>query len=478
MTPPRIAIVLAAGKGTRMKSQLPKVLHPVLGKPMIQRVLEGLIPLHLDKVILVIGHQATAVQQAVATFNLPFAVEAVVQEPQLGTGHALMQVLPVLPTETSAQVLITCGDMPLVPSERYLALMESHVTQGATVSLATVSMANPTGYGRVVTENGVFRYIVEEKDASAEEKRIPWVNTGIYVAQWSPFASCFSRLTQNNAQGEFYLTDVLGMLAQDKTENAVNVVVWPDPDEVLGINSRKQLAQAGDILSWWTAERLMENGVSLVNPASMTLAPEIDVAADTTLLPGCTLIGNVRIGSGCEIGPYTTMRGDITVGDRCRVLQSFLERAVTIGEDTFIGPFAHLRDNALVGDRVKIGNFVEVKETRFGSRSNAAHLCYLGDAVIGDDVNMGAGSIIANYDPVLDKKYKTIVEDGVKVGCNSVLVAPVRIQDYACVAAGSVITRNVAPKDLAIARARQTAIPQWVEKKRAQGVVQPTCEGS
>lgn len=466
MTRPRIGIVLAAGKGTRLKSDLPKVLHPVLGKPMLQRVLENLAPLGLAKVILIVGHQAERVQEAVSAFKLPFPVEFVVQEPQLGTGHAIMQVLPKLPLDTEADVLITCGDMPLVPAERYVSLMETYTAQPVHASLVTVAMPNPTGYGRVLSENGVFQRIVEEKDASTSEKQVPWINAGIYAAYWPVFSQYLSRLDANNAQGEFYLTDVLGMLAEEHREKGVSTVVWPEPDELLGINSRHQLAEAVAILSRWTTHRLMTEGVSLVNPASMTVAPEVRVGADTVILPGCYLEGEITVGSNCEIGPHTTMRGRITIGDACRIVHSHLERVVGVGDNSYIGPFAHLRDNAMIGDQVRLGNFVEVKETRFGSRSNAAHLCYLGDAVVGDDVNMGAGSIIANYDPILDVKSQTVIEDGVKVGCNSVLVSPVTVRERSCVAAGSVITASVEAWSLAIARSRQTEIPQWVRRKQ------------
>lgn len=465
---PRIGLVLAAGKGTRLKSELPKVLHPILGKSMLQRVLESLAPLGLDKVILVVGHQAQRVQQTVSGFTLPYPLEFIVQEPQLGTGHALMQVLPVLPPSTEAEVLITCGDMPLVPTERYRSLLEAHARNQTQVSLVTVSMDNPTGYGRIVTTaDGQFQRITEEKDASPEEKAIPWVNAGIYAAQWPVFSQYFAKLSQNNAQGEFYLTDVMEMLAEDFGPKGVSVVNWPNPDELLGINSRHQLAQASTILSRWTAEHLMSDGVTLINPESITVAPEVRVGPDSVLYPGCYLEGEISIGTGCEIGPNTLMRGTVSVGDNCRVVQSYLERSVTVGNNTYIGPFAHLRDNAFIGEQVRIGNFVEVKETRFGSRSNAAHLCYLGDADVGDDVNMGAGSIVANYDPILDQKYRTTIADGVKVGCNSVLVAPVELQERSCIAAGSVITQAVAPWDLAIARARQSAVSGWVKRKLA-----------
>lgn len=460
----RIGIVLAAGKGTRIKSTLPKVLHPVLGKPMLQRVLESLAPLGLDEVVVIVGHQAEQVESAIQQLNWPFPVRFVLQAPQLGTGHALMQVLPLLPADQEAEVLITCGDMPLVPSARYRDLLDDYTARNAQAVVVSVSVSNPTGYGRVISsEDNRFLRIVEEKDASDAEKRIAWINAGIYAAHWPSLAAQFDKLDQNNAQEEFYLTDCFALLAESAPQGVLTHL-WPDEDDVLGINSREQLSQAGDILSHRTALRLMQDGVSLVNPDTMTLAPEIEIGPDTVLYPGCMLVGDVKIGAHCQIGPHTTMRGNIRIGDRTQVIQSFLDRAVTVGEDSFIGPFAHLRDNAAIGNTVKIGNFVEVKETRFGDRSNAAHLCYLGDVDVGTDVNMGAGSIVANYDPIRDIKHRSVIADGVKVGCNSVLVAPVTVGDRACVAAGSIITKDVAPWDLAIARARQSTISQWVQK--------------
>ena len=472
MTRPRIGIVLAAGKGTRLKSDLPKVLHPLLGKSLLQRVLEGLVPLGLQRVIVITGHQAEPVQAHVEGLQLPFPVSFVVQEPQLGTGHALMQILPELPEQDDVDILITCGDMPLIPSERYQTLLDTYTASDIAAALVTVSLPNPYGYGRIISQAGQFERIIEEKDASAAEKQIRQVNAGIYAAHWPRFAKYLSRLERNNAQGEFYLTDVMGMMAAAGADDAVSVVEWPEPDEVLGINSRHQLAEAGSILSAWTANRLMAEGVSLVNPESMTLAPEIEIGADTVLHPGCYLQGPVRIGSHCDIGPHTTMRGEIQIGDHCRIVQSYLDRAVRIDDNSYIGPFAHLRDNAILGKQVRVGNFVEVKETRVGDRSAAAHLCYLGDAVLGADVNMGAGSITANFDPIRNTKHQTIIRDGVKVGCNSVLIAPVTLETDSCVAAGSVITHNVASLDLAIARPKQTGIPGWVKTTREK-TVQP-----
>lgn len=468
MVPPRIAIVLAAGKGTRLKSTLPKVLHSVLGKPMLQRVLEAFKPLGLDKAILVVGHEADAVIEAVKGFDLGFPVEFVTQEPQLGTGHAVMQVLPLLPPETEADVLITCGDMPLVPPQRYEYLLELHRQKQPVASLVTVSVGNPTGYGRVITaEQNRFVRIVEEKDANLIEKQVSLINAGIYAVFWPVFSAYFEKLTTNNAQGEFYLTDTFGHIVSEQGPDSILTVTWPNEDEVLGINSREQLSQASDILSQWTAKRLLSEGVSLVNPRSMTLAPEIRVAPDTTLLPGCTVLGEVTIGSGCQIGPHTTLRGDINIGDNTTILHSVLDKAVTVGSNSWVGPFAHLRDNAVIGDTVKIGNFVEAKEMTMGDRANAAHLSYLGDVSIGNDVNMGAGTIIANYDPIRDLKHRSVIAEGAKVGCNSVLVSPVNIGENACVAAGSVITKDVSPWDLAIARCKQSTLVGWVKSIKA-----------
>ncbi len=462
----RIAIVLAAGKGTRLKSQTPKVMQSILGKPMLQRVLEALSPLTLDEVFLVVGHQEAVLRDFTNTLQetLPFTLTVISQEPQLGTGHAVMQVLPYLPSGEAATVLIACGDMPLLPSERYQALLNYHEEHHPLMTLTTVAMPDPFGYGRVLMKGERVLRIVEEKDASVTEKAIPWVNAGIYVVDWPRFAPSLSRINTQNAQGEFYLTDSVEILNQTHEADTVHALKWPDPDEILGINTREHISQAVSILSNWTAKRLMAEGVSLLRPETMVLAPEIEIGADTTLYPGCYLEGSIKIGSRCEIGPYTTMRHHIQIGDDCRVSYAVLLRQVVVGDHTDIGPFAYLRDNTTVGHHARIGNYVELKETQFGSYSNAAHLCYVGDAAVGDQVNMGAGSIIANYDPIRDQKHRSHIEDGVKVGCNAVVVSPVTLHERSCVAAGSVITVDVPPFDLAIARSPQEHRDRWVER--------------
>lgn len=463
----RLGLVLAAGKGTRMKSALPKVLHPVIGKPMLRRVLEQLIPLDLDEVFVVVGHQAEQVEQAMAQWSLPLKTRCVLQTEQHGTGHAVMQVLPYLPKDTPADVLITCGDMPLIPSQRYLALMDAYTkprkgTSKVLLALATVHYKDPTGYGRVFwsAHEGVTR-IVEHRDATDVEKTCHWGNTGIYAGDWPTIAGALDRIEPHNAQKEYYLTDIVQILHKEGLR--IEAVQWPEELEVMGINSRQQLSEATSILSYMTAQRLMEGGVSIVQPQSSLLAPEVEVAADSTILPGCVLEGPITIGSNCEIGPNTTMRGPVTIGNHCRVVQAYLERSVTLKDHCYVGPYVHLRDNTEVGQTCRLGNFVEVKEATIGDRSNAAHLCYLGDVTVGDDVNMGAGSIVANYDPIRDLKHRSTIESGVKVGCNSVLVSPLTVGHHACVAAGSVVTKNVNPWELVISRAPMVQKEDWVK---------------
>jgi bifunctional UDP-N-acetylglucosamine pyrophosphorylase/glucosamine-1-phosphate N-acetyltransferase len=303
--------------------------------------------------------------------------------------------------------------------------------------------------------------IVEERDASPEEKAIKTVNTGIYCLSWNKIAPLLDKLSANNAQGELYLTDVIEIANQQGLR--VGCVSLQDPNEMLGVNARTDLALCHKILNERSQQALMDAGVTIINPEQTMVAPEVSVGADTVIYPGCFLQGNITIGERCTLGPNTTLMGQVSIGDDSSVISSLIKDSM-VGSRSTVGPFAHLRDGTYLSDHVRIGNFVEVKNTRIDHHTNAAHLAYLGDAVIGTGVNMGAGSITANYDPVRNEKHQTIIEDGVKVGCNAVLVAPVTIAHDSCVAAGSVITKNVEPWDLAIARPKQTQIPQWVAK--------------
>jgi bifunctional UDP-N-acetylglucosamine pyrophosphorylase/glucosamine-1-phosphate N-acetyltransferase len=326
-------------------------------------------------------------------------------------------------------------------------------------------MPNPFGYGRVVTDGEAVTRVVEQKDATEDEKRIQLINTGIYCLNWAKISPLLDKLSNNNAQGEFYLTDVIALAVQ--AGYIVGVAHLDDPGEVLGVNSRADLAQCHEVLNQRSLNRLMAEGVTILHPTSSFIGPEVAIGADTTILPGCYLQGEITIGKRCTIGPHTTMSGSVVIEDDVKVMQSMV-RDARIGSFTNVGPFAQLRDGVDVSHHVNIGNFVEVKKTRIDHHTNAAHLAYLGDATLGTDVNIGAGTITANYDPIRDIKEQTIIEDGAKVGSNSVLVAPVTIGENASVAAGSVITKNVPAWDLAIARGRQVEIAGWV--KRIKGL--------
>jgi bifunctional UDP-N-acetylglucosamine pyrophosphorylase/glucosamine-1-phosphate N-acetyltransferase len=460
------AVVLAGGKGTRLKSELPKVLHPLFGKPLLTRVLETLAALQPEEASVIVGHGREQVMEALQDLQFTYPVQPVLQEPQLGTGHALQQVRQKRLDWANypGDVLILSGDVPLLRSESLAELLRHHQAEGNDLTLLTASLDNPFGYGRVLVGNdGTVARIVEEKDATPEEKAVPIVNTGIYCLNWQKIAPLLDQLSNNNAQGEFYLTDVIALAVAAGFQ--VGTASLEDANEMLGVNSRADLALCHEVLNQRTLARLLAEGVTIISPANTWIAPEVQIGQDSTVLPGCYLQGNIRIGKRCVIGPHATLSGSVELADDVRVIHSMI-RDAKIDSFTSVGPFAQLRDGVEISHHVNIGNFVEVKKTRIDHHTNAAHLAYLGDATLGHDVNIGAGTITANYDPIRDVKERTVIEDGAKVGSNSVLVAPVTIGENASVAAGSVITKNVQPGDLAIARARQTEIAGWVARVR------------
>lgn len=464
------AVIMAAGKGTRLKSELPKVLHPLFGKPLLLRVLDILACIDASEACVIIGHGREQVKMALGDYQTSLAIDTVVQEPQLGTGHALQQVREQLSAWNTfnGDVLILSGDVPLLRAESLQALLAAHQDGKNDLTLLAATMANPFGYGRVITEGDAVTRVVEQKDATEDEKRIQIINTGIYCLNWAKVSPLLDKLSNNNAQGEFYLTDVIALAVQAGYN--VGAAHLDDPDDVLGVNSRADLAQCHEVLNRRTLNRLMAEGVTILHPASTFIGPEVSIGTDSTVLPGCYLQGDITIGKRCTIGPHTTMSGTVVIEDEVKVMQSMV-RDARIGSFTNVGPFAQLRDGVEVSHHVNIGNFVEVKKARIDHHTNAAHLAYLGDATLGTDVNIGAGTITANYDPIRDIKEQTIIEDGAKVGSNSVLVAPVTIGQNASVAAGSVITKNVPAWDLAIARGRQVEISGWV--KRVKGLIEP-----
>ncbi len=467
------AVILAAGKGTRLKSELPKVLHPLFGKPLLIRVLDTLGTLSVDEACVIIGHGREQVTQALNAYTTGDVIRTVVQEPQLGTGHALLQVRQKLSDwqDFTGDVLILSGDVPLLTAETLSTLLETHQSTRNDLTVLVATLENPFGYGRVITEGQTVLRVVEQKDANEAEKQVRTINTGVYCLNWAKISPLLEQLSSDNAQGEFYLTDVIALAVQ--AGYRVGLSHLDDPDEVLGVNARADLAQCHAVLNTRTLNRLMAEGVTILHPASTFIAPEVRIGADSTVLPGCYLQGDITIGQRCLIGPHTTMSGTVEVADDVKIMQSVV-RDSRIGAFTNVGPFAQLRDGVDISHHVNIGNFVEVKKTRIDHHTNAAHLTYLGDAELGSDVNIGAGTITANYDPVRDIKERTLIADGAKVGSNSVLVAPVSVGENASVAAGSVITKDVRPWNLAIARGRQVEINGWV--KRARGLapnVQP-----
>lgn len=463
------AVVLAAGKGTRLKSDLPKVLHPLFGKPLLVRVLDTLASIQPQTACVVLGHGRDQVSETLNGYATTYPLKTVVQEPQLGTGHALLQVRQALTEWETFQgdVVILSGDAPLLEPASLKALVEAHQRDAHDLTVMAATLDNPFGYGRVILEDGRVTRIVEEKDANASEKQVPLINTGIYCLNWSKISPLLDKLSNSNAQGEFYLTDVIA-LAVSAGYN-VGISRLSDPNESLGVNSRADLAHCHAVLNRRTLHRLMHDGVTILDPASTFIAPEVSIGADTTVLPGCYLQGNVTIGRRCTIGPCTSLSGTVILGDDVRVIYSVI-RDSQIGDASSVGPFSQLRDGVQLSHDVHVGNFVEIKKTTIDHHTNAAHLSYLGDAVLGSQVNIGAGTITANFDPIRETKSVTTIEDGAKIGSNSVLVAPVTIGESSSVAAGSVITRNVNPQDLAIARARQTEISGWVRRVTGQKV--------
>lgn len=455
-------IVLAAGKGTRMKSERPKALMPLLGLPLVAHGLRAMEQAGIQPIVVVVGHGAAAVQSALGE-GYRYALQA----EQLGTGHACMQALPHLPPETQT-VVVAAGDSPLVTPEAFRSLLEHHRQTQADATVATAVLEDPTGYGRIVREaQGRVQAIVEEKDATPEQKAIREVCTSFYCFQVAVLREMLPRLSNRNAQGEYYLTDVIGLIAQ----SGGKVEVWqsPDPSLLIGVNNRWELAQAGQVLRLRLLKTLALNGVTIVDPNTTYVEPTVEIGYDTVIEPNTHLKGATRVGNRCILGPDLVLQ-DSWVGDSCHLFRSHIVGA-RIGSDVSVGPFAHLRAGTVLSDGVRIGDFVEIKNAEIGVGTKVLHLTYLGDATVGKGTNIGAGTITCNFDGV--RKHRTVIGDGVFVGSHATLIAPVTIHDGAYIAAGSPITDDVPPESLAIARSFQTVKAGWVRKRleslKAQG---------
>ena len=420
------SIILAAGKGTRMKSDMPKVLHTIFEKTLLGYVIDAVNNTGIaDENFVIVGHQAERVEEYINK-NYDNA-KCVLQSPQLGTGHAVSMAVPYL-KDFDGEVIILCGDTPLITSETIKEFVEVHRNLKSDITVMSAIFENPTNYGRIIrNSNNTLNSIVEEKDATLEQKAVKEINAGIYCLNWAKIKPAFSQLKTNNAQGEYYLTDIIKW--GNEQNLSVNAYTLKDNEEIYGINSKANLAEATKLLNRKIVNKHLANGVQIIDPATTWISPETEIEADTIIYPSTYIEGKNKIGKHCKIGP-----------------------------------FAHLRGDVVLEDYVKIGNFVEVKKTTIKSHTNACHLTYLGDSEIGSNVNIGAGTITANYNPLTKVKSKTIIGDNVKIGSNSVLVAPVTIEEGANVGALSVITKNVTAWALAITRAPMRVVEGWVKK--------------
>jgi len=447
-------VILAAGKGTRMKSALPKVLHKVAERPMVQHVIDTARQLNAAQINLVYGYGAEQLKTGLGEQALNWVLQA----EQLGTGHAVQQALPQVADDDV--VLVLYGDVPLTRLETLQQLLAVRSENG--LAVLTVHLQNPTGYGRMVRENGKVVGIVEQKDANAEQLKIAEVNSGIMAVPGKQLRSWLGKLQNNNAQGEFYLTDIIAMAHADGVDIATAHPA--NPIETEGANNRVQLAQLERAYQARKAEELMLNGANLRDPARIDVRGTVSVGSDVMIDVNVIFEGKVVLGNGVVIGANCILK-DCTVGDNTEIKPNTMIEASSIGADCSVGPFARIRPDSVLADDSHVGNFVELKKTTLGKGSKANHLTYLGDAVIGSKVNVGAGTITCNYDGA--NKFQTTIEDGVFVGSNSSLVAPITLGQNSTVGAGSVVTASVAADELVVARTKQRHITGW---KRPQKI--------
>jgi len=449
------AVILAAGKGVRMVSALPKILHPVAGKPMTAHIIDQVKAAGISDIVLVIGFGRQQVEEALSGRQIKF----VVQEQQLGTGHALMQAAEAV--DHDGQVLVLAGDTPLLTAALLKELIDYHKEQGAKATVLSCMTDNPYGYGRIIRDNeGYLERIVEEKDADADQKTIKEINSGIYCFDAGLVFDCLSQLKNNNAQQEYYLTEVFEIM---KRENKpVAVFMSPDSESVYGINDREQLAFAESVIRRRKNLELMKGGVTISDPLSTFIDSEVKIGPDTVILPFTLIEGSTVIGQNCVIGPGTRISSSL-IGNGVHIESSRINEA-EIADDCNIGPFAYLRPGVVLHNGVKVGDFVEVKKSIIGENSKIPHLSYVGDAQVGKGVNIGAGTITCNYDG--QHKYPTVLEDGVFIGSNTNLVAPVRIGKNSTTGAGSTITKDVEENSLAIERAPQKNISGWAKRSK------------
>jgi bifunctional UDP-N-acetylglucosamine pyrophosphorylase/glucosamine-1-phosphate N-acetyltransferase len=455
-------MVLAAGQGTRMRSDRPKVLHELAGRPLLRYPLATLAMLGPERVALVVGHQADAVRRAAEGCGLA-ELRVVVQAEQRGTGHAVASAAPAF-AGFSGDVLILYGDVPLVRAETLRALLDVHHRDDAALTLLTARFADPTGYGRILRDTeGQVVGIVEERDATPAERAITEGNPGLYAVRSEALFSLLGELRDDNAQGELYLTDLVALAV--RAGHRVSSVGAARCHEVVGINTRQELARMEATLRSELVERWMAAGVTFEDPATAYVGPEVTLGADTVIGPNVILRGRTRIGASCRI-EGTAHLTDATLGDRVHLRFASVVESAEIGADAVVGPFARLRPGTRLGERVHIGNFVETKHVALGPGVKASHLSYLGDCEVGADTNIGAGTITCNYDGL--RKHRTTIGARVQIGSDTQLVAPVSVGDDAYVGAGTTVTRDVPAGALAVSRVPQRVVPGWALRRRAR----------
>ena len=449
----KCALILAAGQGTRIKSNLPKVLHKVCGKEMVNHVIDTMRTAKIDDINVIIGKGAELVKNSTMSRNVSYSL----QEEQLGTGHAVKCAIEFL-KDKKGIVGIFAGDAPLIKSDTIEELFDTHIKNNNSATLVTSIVSDPTGYGRVVRSGDEVIKIVEHKDCNEEELKINEMNAAIYCFDIESLLSSLEKLSNNNSQGEYYLTDVIGILKEEgKKVGALSI----DYEETIGVNSRVQLAEAEEVLRNRINKKHMENGVTLIDPKSIYIGSDVEIGRDTIIYPGNVIEGNSKIGEEVILYPNSRISNSI-ISNNVEIQSSVIIDS-EIGEKTTVGPFAYIRPQSIIGKNARIGDFVEIKKSTIGNNTKVSHLTYIGDAEVGEGCNFGCGTVVVNYDG--KNKHKTTIGNNSFIGCNTNLVSPVNVGDNSYIAAGSTITNDVNDSELAIARAKQRNIQGWVEKK-------------
>lgn len=449
----KCALILAAGQGTRIKSNLPKVLHKVCGKEMVNHVIDTMRKANIDDINVIIGKGAELVKEKTASRNISYSL----QEEQLGTGHAVKCAIDFLKGKKGV-VGVFAGDAPLIKPETIEKLFETHYENNNQATLLSSIVEDPTGYGRVVRDGEEVLKIVEHKDCTEEELKINEMNAAIYCFDIESLLNSLEKLSNDNKQGEYYLTDVIGILKNEgKKVGALSI----DYEETIGVNSRVQLAEAENILRKRINNRHMENGVTLIDPNSTYIGDDVEIGKDTVIYPGNVIEGNTKIGENVVLYPNSRISNS-TISNNVEIQSSVIIDS-KIGDGTTVGPFAYIRPESVIGNNARIGDFVEIKKSNIGNNTKVSHLTYIGDANVGENCNFGCGTVVVNYDG--KKKHTTTIGNNSFIGCNTNLVSPVTVEDNTYIAAGSTIVNDVKEGELAVARARQRNIEGWVDQK-------------